>query len=535
MSDASNDLQAALDAERAIRDAAREGNQLIAGGRARVDVTDDARRIRLRAALARMGARLTDGDADFLFVDGPGALVPDLVVTTAGIEALPSIVVRVPGGAEPAREADARSRIEWARAGMPATRALTERLRALVAGEPIRLGISLVLEPKTAAFASALARAGIEVAVFSAVSETDPDVAAALATEPGVTVFAPGAAPADPGVADEAATDRAHAAAILQWAPDYLIDDGSHLIRLVHTEHREALRTLRAASEETTSGVRPLHEAHAAGALRVPVFAANDARTKSDFDNLIGTGQSCVFAIADSLDDAPGYRGIADTRWAVIGYGPVGVGVARFAAALGAHVTIVEQDPVRALAALHDGHEASGAPDALATADVVVSATGVWHTVTAAGFAAMRTGTAVAVAGGIDDELALDDLRAAGWTRARLTERIAAWSDPAAERVVRVLADGGGVNYTAGEGNPIEVMDLSFATQVQALIHMVDGPDADPGVQALTREDEDRVARAALAGRGGGADPAADRVRPGGAAQDWTVHRYRGDSPDPLA
>ena len=59
---------------------------------------------------------------------------------------------------------------------------------------------------------------------------------------------------------------------------------------------------LRAASEETTSGVRPLEEMAAAGERLLPVIAANDARTKLEFDNLIGTGQSCVFAVGDLLD-----------------------------------------------------------------------------------------------------------------------------------------------------------------------------------------------------------------------------------------
>ena len=36
--------------------------------------------------------------------------------------------------------------------------------------------------------------------------------------------------------------------------------------------------------------------------LLLPVIAANDARTKLEFDNLIGTGQSCVFAVGDLLD-----------------------------------------------------------------------------------------------------------------------------------------------------------------------------------------------------------------------------------------
>jgi adenosylhomocysteinase len=275
----------------------------------------------------------------------------------------------------------------------------------------------------------------------------------------------------------------------------------------------------------------------AEGSLRIPVIAVNDARTKTDFDNLVGTGQSCVFAAAELLDAAAwsvpgasraggGYRGLRDTRWAVIGYGPVGVGTARFAAALGARVTVVERDPVRALAALHDGFEARDAAHALREADVVVSATGVWHTLDAAGFARLRPGAAVFVAGGIDDELALDELRAAGWRREPVAQGVDEWIAPGADRGALVLAGGGGVNYTAAEGNPVEVMDLSFATQIAALMRLM-REELPAGVHALSAADEDLVARAALAARGADADPAPSGARPGGAAQPWTVHRYR--------
>ena len=555
----------ALLVERALRRAARSGNRLLAGSGARVAVADPGVRRRLESALRRAGARLAPGaPADFAFVDavpgsgsepGPGAGSEpgSAAARDAGAEpgaGLPVTLVPLGDETRGPRGADAAARIAWAAAGMPATAALAERLREAGAGRAPRVAVSLVLEPKTAALALALARAGCAVAVFSAVSETDPSVAAALAADGRVRVFAP-TAPVD--AREAAAIDAEHAAAALAWGPELLIDDGAHLIRLAHTEHPAALGTLRAAAEETTSGVRPLREMAAEGALRIPVIAVNDARTKTDFDNRVGTGQSCVFAIADLLDaagwrapgapglpgdrggaaadgrgadDDPGYAGMAGTRWAVIGYGPVGEGVARYAAVLGAVVTVVERDPVRALAALHDGFEACGADEALASADVVVSATGVWHTLDAGGFARLRPGAAVAIAGGIDDELALDELRAGGWSEREAAAGVAEWRAPGASAGPLVLAGGGGVNYTAAEGNPIEVMDLSFATQLAALIRLVRGAPG-PGVHALSAEDERLVARAALAARGGTADDAGDPGRPGGAAQAWTVHRYR--------
>lgn len=523
-----------LQIERAVRAAARSGNRLLAGSKVAVLVRDVGLRREFEITLARMGARPVEEAklAEFVFVDELSSFDTTLVTP----QGLPAVAVSLSGEVRSLRGESARDRIAWAARGMPATAHLAAQLSGLqheqqTSKAPLRVAVSLVLEPKTAALTFALAEAGCEVALFSAVCETDPEIASAVAEDGRVAVFAPTTRDAlEAAPDDQELIDAAHAASVLDWAPDYLIDDGSHLIRLAHTERPDALATLRGAAEETTSGVRPLREMVASGVLTLPVIAVNDARTKTDFDNLIGTGQSCVFAIADALDTAAsagsGYHGVAGTRWVVVGYGPVGVGVARFAAALGARVTVVERDPVRALSALHDGFEAGTTASAMPEADVVVSATGVWHTVDVAGFALLRPGTAVAVAGGIDGELALDELAGAGWHTRPLSDDVTEWLSPGASHGVLVLAGGGGVNYTASEGNPIEVMDLSFATQLAALVRLL-SDDLAPGVHPILASDEDLVARIALQYRGGSADPAPQTTRPGGAAQPWQVHRYR--------
>lgn len=156
---------------------------------------------------------------------------------------------------------------------------------------------------------------------------------------------------------------------------------------------------------------------------------------------------------------------------------------------------------------------------------MVVSATGIWHTITARHLEMLRPGCAVAVAGGIDDEVALDELEETGWQRRALGDQLEELVPPGGESGPLLLAGGAGVNYTAGEGNPVEIMDLSFATQTAALIELQRG-DLDPGVHVLSQAAERRIARAALTARGGSVDPAPEDARPGGAAQPWRVHRY---------
>jgi adenosylhomocysteinase len=66
---------------------------------------------------------------------------------------------------------------------------------------------------------------------------------------------------------------------------------------------------------------------------------------------------------------------------------------------------------------------------------------------------------------------------------------------------VFVVADGYCANTSAGEGNPIEVMDLSLALQLRALDLLATG-DLAPGVHLLPRHIEDEVAGSQLAAAG---------------------------------
>ena len=64
---------------------------------------------------------------------------------------------------------------------------------------------------------------------------------------------------------------------------------------------------------------------------------------------------------------------------------------------------------------------------------------------------------------------------------------------------LRLLEKGEGINYTAGEGNPIEIMDMSFGVQVAALTELLTHADElVPGLHNLPIQADDAVSRAAL-------------------------------------
>ena len=84
----------------------------------------------------------------------------------------------------------------------------------------------------------------------------------------------------------------------------------------------------------------------------------------------------------------------------VVGYGSVGQGVARHAAALGARVVVSEIDAVKALQALHDGHRVQSLSDAAPDAEIVFAATGIAGAVAPAHVERMQDGVILCTAGG---------------------------------------------------------------------------------------------------------------------------------------
>jgi adenosylhomocysteinase len=104
----------------------------------------------------------------------------------------------------------------------------------------------------------------------------------------------------------------------------------------------------------------------------------------------------------------------------------------------------------------------------------------------------------VAVSGGVAQEIAIDAALAAGATRQSIGHALESFTLPNGRSIV-VLDDGGCINCTAGEGNPIEIMDLSFGVQVAAVDLLArEAGSLAPAVHLLPPEVDDRVARAKL-------------------------------------
>jgi adenosylhomocysteinase len=379
--------------------------------------------------------------------------------------------------------ANGRRRIAWAKRGMPVLASITERFAEEKILGGLRVGVCLVLEPKTANLALALQAAGAKVSVHCPGRSTTGSVARAL-QDAGLQVFAKEGA--------SGSEDAELARAFLATRPDILLDDGASLIRMAHREFPDLVSCMLGAAEETTSGVRPLRRMLEAGELRLPVIAVNDARTKYLFDNVYGTGQSCVMALLDITN-----LQLAGRVVVVAGFGWVGQGVARHAAALGARVIVSEIDAVKALQAVHEGYCVQSLADAARRAEVVFAATGIAGAVTPAHLAQMPDGVILCTAGGGSFELPMEYLDSLG-TSTEVRQEVTEYVLPTGCKIL-VISRGDSLNTSAAEGNPIEVMDLSLSLQALAAECItIEARNWGPGVYPVTSQMETAVALARL-------------------------------------
>jgi adenosylhomocysteinase len=345
-------------------------------------------------------------------------------------------------------------RIEWAEREMPVLRLIRERFERERPLEGIRIGACLHVTTETANLMRTLKAGGADVVLAASNPlSTKDDVAAALVAEYGIATFARRGEDRD--------TYYAHLNAVADTRPQITMDDGCDLVSLLHSERPAQIQEVLAGTEETTTGVIRLKAMAADGALGFPVVAVNEAQTKHLFDNRYGTGQSTIDGILRATNILLAGRNVV-----IAGYGWVGRGIASRMSGMGAHVAIVEVDPVRALEALMDGYQVMTAADAAPWAELFVTATGNLNVFRREHFAAMRDGAIMANSGHFDAELDLRALREMAEGNVRDVRENVQEFDLGGKKV-NLIAEGRLVNLGAAEGHPAAVMDMSFANQAE--------------------------------------------------------------------
>lgn len=384
-------------------------------------------------------------------------------------------------------------KINWVIEHMPVLNSLNKEFLKTKPLAGINMVVTVHLEAKTAYLCMVLKNAGANVVVTgSNPLSTQDDVAAALA-EHGVGVFA------------WYNTTQAEYDQFLHHAldskPHIIIDDGGDLVSLLHGERADLAANVMGGSEETTTGVLRLRALAAQGRLKFPMISVNDADCKHLFDNRYGTGQSVWDGIMRTTN-----LSIAGKTAVVAGYGWCGKGVAMRARGLGAHVVATEINPIKAAEAVFDGYQVLPMAKAAAVGDIFVTVTGCNDVIRREHLEVMKPGAIMANAGHFDVEINKNDLLALSSSTRTVRKNIEEFV-MADGRKLYLLAEGRLVNLAAGDGHPTEIMDLSFAMQALAALHILNNhKNMTNDVHNLPYELDLQVAHLKLAAMGIGID-----------------------------
>jgi adenosylhomocysteinase len=233
------------------------------------------------------------------------------------------------------------------------------------------------------------------------------------------------------------------------------------------------------------------------GKLRYPIIAVNDAETKSDFDNVFGTGQSAIDGVIRATNIL-----FAGKCVVVAGYGHVGRGIASRARGLGANVVVTEVNPVCALRARMEGYSVMSMDKAAELGDIFITATGVNKIITERHFNKMKEGAVLANAGHFNVEVDVAAIEKMAKSHREIRKDNEEYTLKNGKRIY-VLAEGRLVNLSAAEGHPSEVMDMSFANQIMSIIKLSkEGRLMEPGVYDISKEQDQEVARLKLQSMG---------------------------------
>jgi len=355
---------------------------------------------------------------------------------------------------------EGKLRIEWAKQSMP----VLERIKARFSDEKplkgISVGACLHVTTETAALIQTLKAGGAEVRVCASNPlSTQDDVAASLARDDKISVFAI--------KGENNKTYYEHINAVIDLKPMYTMDDGADLVSTLHSERNEFLDFVQGGTEETTTGIIRLRSMAAAGVLKYPIIAVNDAKTKHLFDNRYGTGQSTIDGIIRATN-----RLLAGSRFVVCGYGWCGRGVAMRARGMGANVIVTEVDPLRALEAVMEGFSVMPVKEAAKVGDIFCTVSGDINVISKQHFKVMKDGAIVCNSGHFNVEIDLPGLESMTESKRQIRPFTMEYVLKNGKRI-NVLGEGRLINLAAAEGHPSSVMDMSFANQALSIEFMV--------------------------------------------------------------
>jgi len=352
-----------------------------------------------------------------------------------------------------------KKKIEWSERNMPVLRLIRERFTKEKPLKGINLACCLHVTTETANLMRTLKAGGANAALCASNPlSTQDETAAALVKEYGISVFAIHG--------ENNKTYYKHINQALDFKPHITMDDGADLVSTLHKSRKNLIDGVLAGTEETTTGVIRLKAMAADRALKFPVIAVNDSKTKHFFDNRYGTGQSTIDGVLRATNML-----IAGSTVVIAGYGWCGRGLATRVKGMGANVIVTEVDPVKAIEAAMDGFMVEPMGKAASKGDLFITVTGNLNVIRIEHVKKMKDGAIIANSGHFNAEIDLPAITK-GAKKVR-TVRPNVEEYTIGKKRVHVLAEGRLINLSAAEGHPAMVMDMSFANQALAAEYVV--------------------------------------------------------------
>lgn len=358
--------------------------------------------------------------------------------------------------------------LAWMHSFTPATTRAAASLSSL-SGE--RILVVCHLDLKMIPYFEALIEKGAEVWACAASPFTTRDEVAERLSSLGVRVSA----------RKDDAPDR-HAAylnAAIEAAPTLLSEMGADATAVTGGR----LESVRGGLEATGTGIDRIRDL----ILSYPVFDWDAVPIKQGLHNrhLVGLMAATTFLNVTALS-------LYGKTVLVVGYGPVGRGVADAARAFGATVEVCDLDPSARLAAAHLGFATPDLEAGLSRADVVFTATGRDGALSFESLTACKNGAFLANVGHTAGELPVKELR----NRVTDTPRLHVERCEVDGKIIHLLAGGAMFNLAAGPGDPYDTFDLITALMLEATNFLVtEGVDYPPGLHPLPKKIQERTAR----------------------------------------
>ena len=169
---------------------------------------------------------------------------------------------------------------------------------------------------------------------------------------------------------------------------------------------------------------------------------------------------------------------------------------------LGAHVIVIEINPIKAMEAVMDGFQVMPGLEAAKVGDIFITITGGLHGLNTDHFNVMKDGAIMANSGHFNVEINIPSLEELSTKKTPLRPFVEEYTMKDGRRLI-LLGEGRLINLAAAEGHPASVMDMSFANQALGSEYMVNNSKSlSPAVYPIPKEIDQEIGRLKLISMG---------------------------------